>query len=195
MKSLNKKIKSLFLLISFAAYMPISIAPSFAIADNTAPVIKDSINGGDIGFNGSISVGGKDYNNFEVNLKENLGKGGVALFDWGSFDVGKNVAVNWIFNAGGQKAINRVLNTGKASQIFGALTSSCGVTGCNYDRKSSVILINPNGIMFGQGSQVNLNSFTASTRDIKGIDEYSKDLMTAGAKDTSKNYYLLVSFC
>lgn len=176
MRSLNKKIKSLFLLISFAAYMPISIAPSFAIADNTAPVIKDSINGGDIGFNGSISVGGKDYNNFEVNLKENLGKGGVALFDWGSFDVGKNVAVNWIFNAGGQKAINRVLNTGKASQIFGALTSSCGVTGCNYDRKSSVILINPNGIMFGQGSQVNLNSFTASTRDIKGLTDLKDQL-------------------
>jgi len=71
MRSLNKKIKSLFLLISFAAYMPISIAPSFAaVADNTTPVLDSSINGGNVGINGSINIGGKDYNNFEVNMAE-----------------------------------------------------------------------------------------------------------------------------
>ncbi len=177
MKSLNKKIKSLFLLISFAAYMPISIAPSFAaVADNTTPVLDSSINGGNVGINGSINVGGKDYNNFEVNMAEGAGKGGVGLFDWGSFDVGKNVAVNWIFNANGQKAINRVMNTGKASEIYGALTSSCAGN-CSYAKTSSVILINPNGIMFGQGSMVNLGSFTASTMDINGLEKAKQDFI------------------
>lgn len=193
MRSLNKKVKALFLLISFAAYMPISIAPSLAIpADNQTPVIDSAINGGNIGINGTVNVGGKDYNNFQVEMAPGTGTYGVGLFNWGSFDVGKNVAVNWVSNAWGQKFINRVMNTGKASEIYGALTSSstcaAGGTSCGYNNGASVILINPNGITFGNGSQVNLNSFTASTRDIQGIDKYSKDLMTAGAKDTSKNY-------
>lgn len=193
MRSLNKKVKALFLLISFAAYMPISIAPSLAIpADNQAPVIDNAINGGNIGFNGTVNVGGKDYNNFQVEMAPGAGQGAVGLFNWGSFDVGKNVAVNWVSNAWSQKFINRVMNTGKASEIFGALTSSstCGSGGasCGYNNGASVILINPNGITFGNGSQVNLNSFTASTRDIQGIDSFSKEIMGTTAVDRSKGY-------
>ncbi len=190
MRSLNKKVKALFLLISFAAYMPISIAPSLAIpADNQTPIIDNAINGGNIGLDGKVTVGGKEYDNFKVEMAPGAGQGAVALYNWGSFDVGKNVAVNWVSNAWSQKFINRVMNTGKASEIFGALTSSSCANGkCGYENGASVILINPNGITFGNGSQVNLNSFTASTRDIKGIDQFSKEIMNTTNVDTGKGY-------
>jgi len=181
MRSLNKKIKSLFLLISFAAYMPISIAPSLAIDVNTTPELGSSVNGGAVGVNGTVN--GKT--NFEVNMADGAGKNAVGIFNWNKFDVGKNVAVNWVFNQTGQKAVNRVMNTGKMSEIYGTLMSSCKTSGCNYANKSSVLLINPNGIMFGEGSQVNIGSFTASTRDIKGLDKAMNDFMN-GANVTVK---------
>ncbi len=176
MRSLNKKVKTLFIMLSFAVCMPISIAPTFAVPGvNETPVIDSSINGGNIGVNGTAADG---KTQFDINMGANLyKKPGVALFDWKTFNVGSNVLVNWIFNGNGQKAINRVMNSGKASEIYGALTSSCSVSGCNYNKTGSVILINPNGITFGPGSSVNLNSFTASTRDIKGLNEFKDQLM------------------
>ena len=161
MKSLNKKIKALFVLFSFLAYMPISMLPTMALDANTTPDLNSSINGGYVGLNPG------NGNKFDVNVE--AGKGGVAQFDWNSFNVGSNITVDWIFHNANQTAINRVLNSGGMSQIYGKLTSSCANGSCGNERSGNVILINPNGILFGGGSNINLNSFTASTKDINGI--------------------------
>ncbi len=184
MSNLSRRIKASAVLFAFAAYMPLSLLPSIAapgadsIGANTTPVLDSSINGGYVGLNPN------DKNKFDVNLDKNLGAGGTAQFDWKEFNVGKDITVDWIFTNHSQTAINRVLNTGKISQIYGKLTSSCAQGDCGaYSTAGSgkVILINPNGILFGQGSQVNLNSFTASTYDISGM----KDI-----KDAIKDGYL-----
>ncbi len=171
MKSLNKKIKALLVLFSFIAYMPISMLPSFALDANATPDLNSSINGGYVGKNPTNS------NKFDVNVE--AGKGGVAQFDWNSFNVGSNITVDWIFHNANQTAINRVLNSGGMSEIYGKLTSSCANGSCGNERSGNVILINPNGILFGGGSNVNLNSFTASTKDIKGLRNI-QDVMRDG---------------
>ena len=148
--------------------MPVSCLPAFAvnIDAGTLPDLNNAING-------SVDVNG---NKMDVNVIG--GKGTVGQFDWNSFNVGKDATVNWVFNANNQTALNRVLNSGGISYIYGKLTESAG-TGCpSCVNTSKVILINPSGIVFGNGSQVDLNSFTASTYDIKGaknIEDLLKD--------------------
>lgn len=166
MKSLNKKAKALFVLLSFTAYMPISMLPSFAVPDvNQLPDFNSAING-------NVDY---DHGNHRVDANVTAGQGGTAQFDWNTFDVGSNATVNWNFNNANQTAINRVLNTGKASEIYGKLTSSCSNGLCGDNETGKVILINTAGLMFGPGSSVNLNSFTASTKDINGLKNI-KDL-------------------
>lgn len=182
MSNLSRRIKASAVLFAFAAYMPLSLLPSIAapgadsIGANTTPVLDSSINGGYVGLNPN------DSNKFDVNMGKNLGAGGTAQFDWKSFNVGKDITVDWIFTNHSQTAINRVLNSGGLSKIYGKLTSSCAQGDCGaYSTAGSgkVILINPNGILFGQGSQVNLNSFTASTYDISGMKDI-KDAVREG---------------
>ncbi len=158
MKSLNRKIKALLVLLTFAAYMP----ASFAEINMNNPVLDSSINGGYVGWHD----GDKGSNKFDIGV--NAPQGGVAQFDWKSFNVGQGITVDWIFKHHNSTAINRVLAGGGMSQILGTLTSSCA-NGCGSEKTGNVILINPNGIFFGNNAQVNLNSFTASTYDINGM--------------------------
>ena len=51
--------------------------------------------------------------------------------------------------------LNRVAGTGGMSQISGNLTAN-----------GQVFLINPNGILFGNGARVNVNTLVASSLDI-----------------------------
>lgn len=188
MKSLNRQAKALLIALAVAAFLPLSSIPmAHALDVNAVPELNSSINGGYVGTNAD------NTNKFDVNMAEGLGTGGVAQFDWNKFDVGSNKTVDFIFTNTSQTAINRVINGGKISEIYGKMISSssdgcpsCGGTG-------KVILINPNGITFGQGSVVNINAFTASTQDINGM----RNINTLGSgaygglvKDpaNSKNY-------
>ena len=106
---------------------------------------------------------------------ENLGgKGAVGQVDWKSFNVGKGQHVNFGFNGLSQTIINRVLG-GQQSNILGKLTSSCAGGGncSSYNESGKVLFINPAGVLFGNGSMVDINSFTASTFDVKGAKNLS----------------------
>lgn len=167
----TKKIASFLALLSFTSYMPISCLPAFAdIGANTLPDLNQAVNGN------------VDINGSQMDVSVVGGKGTVGQFDWNSFNVGKDATVNWIFNANNQTALNRVLASGGMSYIYGKLTETSG-SGCSSCvNTSKVILINPSGILFGNGSQVDLNSFTASTYDIKGAKDLNS-LSEAELKD------------
>ena len=167
----TKKIASFLALLSFTSYMPISCLPAFAdIGANTLPDLNQAVNGN------------VDINGSQMDVSVVGGKGTVGQFDWNSFNVGKDATVNWIFNANNQTALNRVLASGGMSYIYGKLTETSG-SGCSSCvNTSKVILINPSGILFGNGSQVDLNSFTASTYDIKGAKDLNS-LTEAELKD------------
>lgn len=168
---MNKKFLTLLMLASFLA-TPLS---AMALDPNTVPVLDNSING-------KVTT-----ESWGLNATVGSGKTGeVGQFDWKTFNLGSNKQVNWAFTSTSQTALNRVLD-GNMSQIYGKLTNSCANPDCASTMNSSkVILINPNGILFGGGSSVNLNSFTASTFDAKGAKNI-KDMSANELKTYTSN--------
>ena len=96
----------------------------------------------------------------------------IGQVDFKTFNLAKGHKLDYGFTGKYQTMINRVLG-GNESQINGKITSS----GVGKDT-GRVLLINPAGVMFGQGSSVNLNNFDVSTSDFKGAKNL-KDMMSA----------------
>jgi len=76
-----------------------------------------------------------------------------AAIDWQTFNIGSAAHVHFEQPSGGA-ALNRVLDT-NASQIYGKLTST-----------GQVFLVNPNGVLFAPGAQVDVGGLVASTLNI-----------------------------
>ena len=110
--------------------------------------------------NADVTVG----TNNNMNIQIQGGQGGLGTLNWNNYNVGKDASVNYEFTAHNQTALNKVNASGGLSQIYGKITAS-GCSGCGYDATGKVILLNPNGVLFGDGANVNLNSFTVSTFD------------------------------
>ena len=140
------------------AFLSLSTAASYAVSITDNNVLGKTSNI-------DVSISGSTLYQ-QMNVKQ---AGAVAQVDFGKFNVGKNETVFYGFSANSQTIINRVLG-GNESQILGKITSGCaGNASCtSYANTGKVILINPAGVMFGQGSTVDLNSFTVSTFDFKG---------------------------
>ena len=73
---------------------------------------------------------------------------------WKSFNVGSNETVNFLQPSASAIAVNRIFDT-NGSRILGHLNAN-----------GQIYLINPNGILFGQGAQVNVGGLVASTLDL-----------------------------
>lgn len=73
---------------------------------------------------------------------------------WQSFNTTSQETVNFIQPSASSIAVNRITDT-NATQFFGRLNAT-----------GQVYLINPNGILFGAGSQINVGGLVASTLDI-----------------------------
>lgn len=92
-----------------------------------------------------------------------------AIINWSSFSISAGEMVRFIQQNSSSSVLNRI--TGQdPSRIMGALESN-----------GRVFLINPNGIMFGAGSQVNVAGLVASTLAISNSDFLAgKNKFTAG---------------
>jgi filamentous hemagglutinin len=89
------------------------------------------------------------------------------VINWGTFNIGSAASVHFDQQLGATSAVlNRVNAAGGLSQIMGKLSAN-----------GQVYLINPNGILFGSGSTVNVNSLIASTLDIKD-DVFNKGYLS-----------------
>jgi filamentous hemagglutinin family protein len=93
------------------------------------------------------------------------------FLNWQSFNVAANEVVDFIQPSATSIAVNRILGN-SASQIFGHL-----------DANGQVWLINPNGILFGTGAQVNVGGLTASTLDVSDAS-FSANLRTFSGPGT-----------
>ena len=123
-----------------------------------------------------------------MNIQITGGQGSLGTLNWNSYNVGSDATVNYEFSAHNQTALNKVAATGGLSQIYGRITSS-GCSGCGYEGTGKVILLNPNGVFFGTGANVDLNSFTVSTMD--GV--YNKDTKTLSlTRNTASPYGIIV---
>jgi filamentous hemagglutinin family protein len=77
-----------------------------------------------------------------------------AVIDWASFDIDAGKAVHFAQPVGGA-VLNRVSAATNASQISGALSAG-----------GMVMLMNPHGVLFHQGSSVNVGALIATTGTI-----------------------------
>ncbi|PUE10298.1 autotransporter-associated beta strand repeat-containing protein [Limnohabitans sp. T6-20] len=97
-----------------------------------------------------------------------------AAINWQSFDIGAAAKVNVVQPNAQAVLLNRVVGQ-SPSQIFGQLQAN-----------GHVILVNPNGVLFGKDGSVNAGSFTASTLGITDADfmagnmVYQRNGSTAG---------------
>ncbi|MBL8329745.1 MAG: filamentous hemagglutinin N-terminal domain-containing protein [Rubrivivax sp.] len=81
-----------------------------------------------------------------------------ALINWQSFNVGSQASVRFQQPSAQAVTLNRVIG-GDASQIAGRIQAN-----------GQVFLVNPNGVMFTQGSRVDVGGLVASTLDITDSD-------------------------
>lgn len=87
-----------------------------------------------------------------------------AIATWGQFNVGRDTTVYFDQRAGNTSngnawvVLNRVDATGSPSQILGAIKA-----------EGTVLLINPNGIIFGGTSQINVHTLIASAMDLNSF--------------------------
>lgn len=81
-----------------------------------------------------------------------------AIINWSSFSIAQGELVRFVQQSGNSNVLNRV--TGQdPSVILGTLQSN-----------GRVFLINPNGIVFGAGSQINVGGLVASSLAISNAD-------------------------
>ena len=77
-----------------------------------------------------------------------------AVIDWRGFDIGAGETTQFVQPGSTSIALNRV-NSSSASRIDGNLTAN-----------GNVIIVNQNGVLFGQNAKVDVNGLVASTADI-----------------------------
>jgi filamentous hemagglutinin family protein len=93
-----------------------------------------------------------------------------AIINWDSFSIGAGEMTRFIQQSSNSAVLNRI--TGQSpTQILGALQSN-----------GRVFLINPNGIIFGAGSQVNVPGLVASTLNMTNADFLAgRNIFNAGS--------------
>lgn len=81
-----------------------------------------------------------------------------AVIDWRGFDIGVGETTQFQQPNSNSLTVNRV-GSGGASQIYGTLTAN-----------GNIVIINPNGVVFHSGSQVDVNGMVATTADVSNAD-------------------------
>lgn len=105
-----------------------------------------------------VQHGTVNINGLGTSLVNVLQQSPNAIINWNQFSVGANEMVRFLQPGQSAVILNRVVGQ-NPSEILGQIQAN-----------GAVWLINPNGILFGPGSQVNAASFLASTLNISNAD-------------------------
>jgi filamentous hemagglutinin family protein len=116
-------------------------------------------------------------NGAQMTIRQSTDK---ASINWNSFNIGSSAAVN-ISQPNAQSVLLNRVTGNDPSQILGKLSAN-----------GQVILLNPNGIVFGKNGSVTASSFTASTFDLsdsnfnQNIYKYSRNGSTSAVVNQGK---------
>ncbi len=106
---------------------------------------------------GQIAAGAGAITQTGNNTTINQSSQNLAI-NWTNFSIGANEAVRFNQPNSSSIVLNRVLGQSN-SQIFGAMSAN-----------GQVFILNPNGVLFGAGSQVNVGGLVASTLSLSNTD-------------------------
>src|SRR5262245_23749622 len=107
---------------------------------------------------GQVIGGGATINRTAPSRIDVIQQTGKAIIDWRSFNIDFGEHTNFQQPSASAVALNRV-GSGVSSNINGLLTAN-----------GQLFLINPNGVVFGNGARVNVGSLVATTADIRNED-------------------------
>lgn len=133
-------------------YPHTSLRPlALAIALLFAPPVLAQPTGGQV-VSGQASIGAPTNGLMTINQTSQK-----AILNWQGFSIGVGEATHFQQPVGGV-ALNRVVG-GNPSHILGSLSST-----------GQIFLVNPSGILFGNGAVLNVGGLVASTLDISNTD-------------------------
>src|SRR5690349_17970523 len=121
---------------------PLAIAPALAGPNNGTVV------------NGNATIQGQGTRSVVINQTSQN-----AIINWQTFDIGRGESVKILMPNSNSTELDRVTGNLGPSQILGSLTSN-----------GRVFLVNPDGILFGPGAQINVGSLLATTSDISNAN-------------------------
>ena len=111
---------------------------------------------------GNVVGGSGSINQSGLNTTINQTTGSMAI-NWDSYNLSANERVQYIQPGSSSLSLNRILSH-SGSQIHGRI-----------DANGHVILVNPNGVFFGEGAQINVGGLIASGLDISPVDFMNGD--------------------
>ncbi|MCP4277098.1 MAG: filamentous hemagglutinin N-terminal domain-containing protein, partial [Gammaproteobacteria bacterium] len=112
---------------------------------------------------GGVVVGGSGSIN-TTGLTTNINQQSSSMaIDWNSYNISSNEIVNYLQPGTTSISLNRILS-GSASQIHGQINAN-----------GHIVLVNPNGLFFGQDASINVGGLIASALDIDPVDFMNGD--------------------
>ncbi len=133
-------------IISDAMPMPRMALPTPPVA---TPIVSSTASPS----GGQVTVGSGNISQSGLTTTINQHSQNLSL-NWQSFNIGADSTVNFVQPDAQSIAVNRIADA-NGSVILGRLNAN-----------GQVFLINPNGVLFGQGAQVNVGGLVASTLNI-----------------------------
>jgi filamentous hemagglutinin family protein len=119
----------------------------------------------------SIKVNQLNYHQHQLEIIQQSDR---AIIDWESFDIAEHESTRFVQPNSNAVALNRI-HSNTSSKINGQLTAN-----------GRIILVNQNGILFGQSAKVDINGLLATTANISDVDWTNKCLIfdQPGKKDS-----------
>lgn len=108
--------------------------------------------------NGQVIQGNVQIAQPQNHILQILQSSPTGIINWGSFNIDANQLVQFLQPGANSALLNRVIGQ-DPSQILGQIQAN-----------GRILLVNPNGILFGPGSSVNAGSFLATTLSIQDQD-------------------------
>lgn len=149
----NKKIANYIRVLCLSGALVAYSASAYAVvANNTLPTNGQWLHGGS-GFINKIENGKPTVDGNVLNVIQN---GQNAVIQWGDFSIGANATVNFSKDGGGQFNILNYVDSGKVSEIYGAMNAKDG----------NVFVANTAGIVIGKSAQINVGSLYVTNKKL-----------------------------